>query len=277
LRLNYAQPQKTKPKPLMSIKEFSEMSSVEQSTLRYWDEIGLFCPAQRGDCNSYRYYSPDQLITINFIKVLSSLNIPLKVILEISKNRTPENILHLMEQQERILDAELNRLHRAYSTIHTLREHIKPGLNLPDINHISVQALEAMPITLGPPNQPWEGESFYEAFASYCRYAKKNWVNLNTPIGGYYESLDYFLQFPSVPTCFFSVDPLGQEQRPAGDYLVGYTRGYYGQMGDAPQRLADFAARQKLKATGPVYVTYLRDEISTQEPSEYFAQISVEI
>ena len=258
---------------LMSIKEFSEMSGLKPSILRHWGDIGLLRPVWRDDYNNYRYYSPDQLLMVNFIKVLSSLHIPLKDIKKISKNRTPESILRLMDQQERVLDAQLSRLHEAYSTIHVLRAHIKPGMDLSDTDQISVQSLEAMPIVLGPPNEPWEGENFYETFARYCRYAKETRVNLNNPVGGYYESMDAFLQAPGVPARFFSVDPNGSDQRAAGKYLVGYARGYYGRMGDAAQRLAAFARQQRLKPGGPVYVIYLLDEISTQEPSDYLAQI----
>jgi len=64
----------------LTIKEFSELSGIDASTLRYWDEIGLFSPAHRNTENNYRYYAPTQIIAINFITVLSRLNIPLKTI-----------------------------------------------------------------------------------------------------------------------------------------------------------------------------------------------------
>jgi len=54
-------------KALLSIKEFAEASGLEQSTLRYWDDIGLFSPAHRNPDTSYRYYSPEQIILVNFM------------------------------------------------------------------------------------------------------------------------------------------------------------------------------------------------------------------
>jgi len=260
-------------KSLLSIKEFSEMSGIEQSTLRYWDDIGLFRPAKRDEDNNYRYYSPQQIMLVNFIKVLSSLNIPLKVISSISENRSPETILKLMEQQETVLDAELSRLHEAYSTIHTLRDTIQQGMNAPDLDHISVQNLDAMPLTMGPPNRYDENKLFYPAFMGYCRHAKENRINLNNPIGGYYSSIDRYAQEPSLPSSFFTVDPHGRDRRPAGKYLVGYTQGHYGQMSDAPQRLLAFADEQGIALGGPVYVLRLFDEISVKEPSAYLAQV----
>jgi len=276
--MNYAEPTRQKrSKSLMSIKQFSEMSGIEQSTLRYWDDIGLFRPAHRNQDNSYRYYSPEQITLVNFIKVLSNLSVPLKVIASVSENRTPETMLRLMEQQEAVLDTELSRLHEAYSTIHTLRDTIQRGINAPDVDHISVQNISAMPITLGPPNELWKDQNFYQAFMHYCRYAKENRVNLNNPVGGYYESMEYYLRDPSVPTRFFSADPRGLDKRPAGKYLVGYAQGYYGQKGDTPQRMADYAQEHEIAFKGPVYVLYLLDEISVKDPSDYLAQICAAI
>ena len=263
-------------KTLLTIKDFSELSGVEQSTLRYWDDIGLFRPAQRHADNSYRFYSPDQMISLNFIKVLSGLNIPLKVIGSISETRGPETILRLMEQQEAGLDAELSRLYEAYSTIPTLRTLIREGLNAPGPGHISVRAMEPLPIVLGPANA-FGDQSFYQPFMRYCVYAKENRVNLHSPVGGCFDSMDAFLTTPSQPTRFFSVSPQGSDQRASGKCLVGYVQGYYGDMGDLPQRMAAYAAEHNLKLEGPVYVLYLLDEISVKDPSDYLAQVCVAV
>ena len=259
---------------LLSIKEFAQMSGLEQSTLRYWDDIGLFSPAQRGENNSYRYYAPDQIVLANFIKVLSKLGIPLKTISKIKENRTPETILRLMEQKELALDAELTRLQEAYTTIHTLRGVIREGVDAPaDANHLEVRTLEALPLALGPANKPWAEPNFHREFIRYCRHAKENRVNLNTPIGGYFNSMERFSLQPFMPARFFSLDPQGSDKRAAGKYLVGYTRGCYGQMGDAAQRMEAYAIANGLDFTGPVYVLYLLDELSVKDPSDYLAQI----
>ena len=258
-------------KNLLTIKKFSEMSDLEQSTLRYWDEIGLFKPAYRNPDNCYRYYAPEQIVLVNFIKLLSSLNVPLKTIADVSENRSPETMLRLMGQQEELLDAQLNRLQASYSTIHTLRDIIRQGMDAPDAEHVSVQRLEAMPIALGPANE--EGLGFYRSFIRYCQYAKANRINLNNPIGGYYGSMKRFLETPSVPARFFSIDPHGHDTRAAGNYIVGYARGYYDRLEEAARRLDEFAAQQNLEAGGPVYVIYLRDEISEKDSADYLAQV----
>jgi DNA-binding transcriptional MerR regulator len=273
-RLKFAESEKVKNlKSLLSIKEFSGMCGVEQSTLRYWDEIGLFSPAQRNAENGYRYYTPEQAIQVNFIKVLSNLEVPLKAIAEISENRTPETLIQLMEAQEAVLDGEFHRLNNMYSTIRILRNFFREGLSVEKPEEISLQMLCDFPIILGPANSPWDGLHFYEGFTNYCNFANKHRVNLNNPVGGYYESFEYYMEWPSVPTCFFSVDPRGKDSRPAGKYLVAYIQGSYGQMENTPQRLADYAQEQGFALKGPIYIVYLLSEICETDPSRYLAKV----
>ena len=260
---------------LLSIKKFSEMSGIESSALRYWDSIGLFCPLQRGGGNDSRYYSPKQIITVNFIKVLRSLGIPLKVIAQAGKNRSPEKILQLINQQEYVLNKELHRLNDAHSTICVLRNTIQQGIAVLDPSEVTLQSMESMPITIGPRNRSEKDMLFYPSFLNYCNFAKDNHINLNTPIGGYWESMKQFLELPSLPTAFFSVDPLGSSERAAGEYLVGYNQGYYGDKGDSPQRIAAYADAHGIALKGPVYVLYLHGEICIEDPSMYLAQVCV--
>jgi len=264
-----------KRKSLVSIKEFSEVSGIKQSTLRYWDEIGLFRPAQRDAQNSYRYYSPDQIMMASFLRMLSSLRMPLKVMWDISQNRSPENILSLMHQQEIIIDAELSRLREAYANIHTLCDAVRQGLSVTNPGGVSIQSLGEMSINFGPRCEPQVDRSFNQRFQRYCLYAKQNNINLSTCIGGYFDSMEHFLRAPSLPTRFFAVDPQGRDKRAAGTYIVGHTYGHYGQMGEVAKRLGDFAAQQDLLPNGAVYVQYLLNAITVQEPSSYLTQICV--
>jgi len=41
-------------KELLSVKEFAALTGIEESTLRYWDRIGVFQPSLRHEENNYR-------------------------------------------------------------------------------------------------------------------------------------------------------------------------------------------------------------------------------
>jgi len=263
-----------KGKEYMTIKEFAAFSGIEQTTLRYWEDIGLIDPAERNPENNYRYYSPVQQSTVNFISLLSSLGVPLKTIGEIKNQRTPESILALLEQQENILDMELHRLRESHTIIHRLRGMIKAGLEA-ETDQISVQRMEDAHYVLGPRNEWGEEPSFFETFMLFCKEAPRLRINLNYSIGGLHESVEAFLRTPGQPDFYFSIDPTGYDKRPAGDYLVGYARGYYGELGGLPQRMTAYAEEHHLTLHGPVRVIYLHDEICMRQQDQYLARVII--
>ncbi|MDR0490831.1 MAG: MerR family transcriptional regulator [Oscillospiraceae bacterium] len=287
-------------KEFLTVKEFSRLSGIEQTTLRYWDDIGLFMPAKRDPENNYRYYTPDQIIAVNFISVMSSLDIPLKTIGRIGDKRTPATIKRLIERHEKKLDMEMRRLRECYSIIHSRLELINYGATVlggfqmidgmrqvddveednaewADVGTISVLYREERPIILGPPNEFVDGEPFYEPFTRFCRMAEEMRINLNYPIGACHENIENFIKSPGRPDYFFSMDPTGNRKRPAGKYLIGFSIGYYGELDNVAERMAAHVAENSLSVTGPVYVIYLHDEICVKDRSQYLAQVCVAI
>ena len=66
-----------------TIGEISKLSSISLKTLRYYDEIGLLKPKYVNKENNYRYYSIEQLTTIDLIKLFKSTGMALALIKEI--------------------------------------------------------------------------------------------------------------------------------------------------------------------------------------------------
>ena len=287
-------------KEYYSVKEFAKLTGIEASTLRFWDQIGLFSPAKRNPENNYRYYLPDQLITVNFVTVLSSLDIKLKEINEIKGARNPEKLVRLIKQKEKLLDMEMRRLRECYSVIHTRLEMIEYGIAIEngirmadgiqvnssdasdkvvtvDENTISVMYRDDMVYNLGPRAEWKDGEEFHNPFIDFCQKANELHINLNFPIGGYHDDWEGFMAAPGKPHHFFSIDPTGNRTRKAGDYVIGFSRGYYGQFGDLSKRMNSYIEANALNVSGPVYVVCLQDEICTMDPSRYLAQACVAV
>ena len=260
----------------LSIKEFASLSGIETTTLRYWDEIGLFSPAARGSDNKYRYYSPEQIIAVNFITVLSRLNVPLKTISEMKTTRTPETIMDLIDVQEQLLDMEMRRLRECYSVIHMRRELIKDGIRA-DESKIAVVHQPERSLIVGPDTNFRENESFYEPFTRFCMQSTDLRINLSYPIGGLHHNMERFIKAPDQPDNFFSADPMGNVKKPEGNYLVAYTRGFYGEFGDVAAKMAEYAKTHSLVCVGPVYVVYMHEEICLRNTADYLARISVAV
>jgi len=258
---------------MLSIKEFSDFTGLSESTLRYYDKIGLLSPVCRGE-NRYRYYTPFQTIMINFIKVLSSLGVSLSVIRTMSNERTPQRMLALLAQQEKKLNMRLVDLQTTYSIIHTFRDNIQTGISVEE-NDIGVQEMEEICFALGQVNDFANSKTFYGPFMRFCSQAHENKINLKYPIGGYYETLDVFLKEPSQPTRFFSLDPSGDNRRKAGKYLVAYQKGYYGELEAVPKKLLAYAKKHNITLSGPLFVIYLLDEVSVINHTQYLSQVMV--
>ncbi|MCL2462662.1 MAG: MerR family DNA-binding transcriptional regulator [Defluviitaleaceae bacterium] len=259
---------------LLSMKEFSNFTGVRQSTLRYYDQIGLLPPVTRK--NKYRYYVPYQIIVLNFINVLITMGVPLSIVDKMTAERTPENMIQILSQQEVKLNRQLLEIQTAFSIIHTFRQNIQAGLTGGE-GAISVQDMDEFNIILGPENSFEEGGSFYKPFINFCNSAPDYRINLRYPIGGYHKDMKTFLKAPGQPDKFFSLDPYGNQTCKAGKYLVGYKRGYYGQFADIAQRMDAYAQDNNLVLHGPVYVIYLLDEISVKDPSQYLARIAISV
>jgi len=260
----------------LSIQEFSKISGIEASTLRYWDEIGIFSPLKRDPENNYRHYSTAQLLALNFVTSLSALDIPLKKISELREERDPDGFLELLEKLEKEMDMEMRDLRQRYSIIHARRELINQGMKV-DEGAISVMTLEDMPMILWPRNEYKDGETFLSPLSKFIVHTPEQHINLSFPVGGRYDDIDSFLLAPECPDNFISIDPIGTYTRAAGDYLVGFARGYYGDFGDLPQRMASYAAENSINIKGPVYALYLHEETCTKEPSQYLAKCCIAI
>lgn len=261
---------------ILSIQEFSKVSGVESSTLRYWDEIGIFSPIKRHPENNYRYYSSAQLLALNFVTVLSDLEFPLKTIAELRQERDPEKLLVMLEKQEHLMDMEMRRLRQRYSIIHARRELINLGAKINE-NEIAVEEMDEKAMILWPRNEYKDDDTFIDPLAAYVSQTSEYHINLSFPVGGYYDNMDSFVASSVRPNHFLSVDPIGTHTKKAGEYLVGYARGYYGDLGDLPERMLAYAEEHSLSLTGPVYVLYLWEEICTSDTSQYLAQCSTAV
>jgi DNA-binding transcriptional MerR regulator/effector-binding domain-containing protein len=260
---------------LLSIKDFSRFTGISQSALRYYDEIGLLPPAKRGE-NNYRYYVPFQIITLKFIEVFTELGVPLSVIKEMNRSRTPQSILGLLNRQEAVLDRRFNELRTLYSIIHTYNRNIEDGLMAGE-KEMSVRYFEENVGLLGRPNDYTNGRTYFDEFITFVETAKENRINLRFPIGGYYNDMQSFTESIGKPDRFVSQDPMGNTVFPAGNYMVAFDRGYYEMTGDLPNRMAAFAEELNLEFIGPVLSMFIIDEICMPDEKNYISRSMVAV
>jgi len=260
---------------LLSIKDFSNLTGIKQSTLRYYDDLGLFSPAVRAE-NGYRYYSPQQVVTINSINLLHDLDMPIRQISDIQNNRTPELMLKVFSDKEESLNTELKSLERSYNVVRTFKRMVQIGL-ASDESSVETLFLDELPIVIGPVNTYNNSEHFYDDFLTFCAEAKRYRIDLRFPVGGMFEDFNSFCTKPHQPLHFFSVDPMGHDKRPAGKYLTAFERGYYGETGDMVDRMRKYLLDHGLIPIGPLYIIFLHDELCITDQHNYLMNATVEV
>jgi len=263
----------------LTISQFAKVTGMHKSTLMYYDKIGLFSPLIRGS-NNYRYYALNQITAVNQIRVLSILGMPVKVMQQVVRNREPGAIKKLLEGTFGEIDAQIDWMQDSRKLAGIVTELIGMGIEAENNGEefiISVKKMKSRRLLIGRKNEWERDESFFSKFGDFLSISMKEGHNAAFPIGGMFENLSSYVENSSLPDRFFYIHPDGKHKRPAGDYLVGYTRGYYGDAGDLAFRINDYAAKHKLETVGPVYNVYLHDEISVASPSNYLMRASVMI
>lgn len=116
---------------MLQIGEFSKLTGVPIRTLRYYDEIDLFKPADIDLFTNYRYYNEEQIEDLNLINKLKSVGFSLDEIKQ-NWNKFTDNIM-LKKQQE--LREKLKDINKSIKEIDYLRSNIVDGKivkNMPD-------------------------------------------------------------------------------------------------------------------------------------------------
>jgi DNA-binding transcriptional MerR regulator len=265
-------------KDFLSIKEFAGFVGMTVVALRHYDKTGVFLPAKYGVEfeNKYRYYSPTQITAVKMIRVLAEIGVPLKEVKELTESRTPEKLIKLLSRNRDKVADEIRFLHDVHSVINTFLDLLNEGMSVTEAD-ITVSELPEKQIILGGETDFSGTTDFFGEFIRFCKASYEPSINLSYPVGGYWSSMAAWFDEPNRPMRFFSLDPKGHERRSAGLYLNGYTRGYYGQTNDLPERMAAFAKKNGLVFTGAVYNTYLFDEISIADPEQYLLQVSASV
>ena len=126
-----------------TIGEMARLHNIPVKTLRFYDEIGIFRPAEV-KTSGYRYYSIDQFEHLNTILYLKFLGFSLKEIQQHLETRDIEHFMALLRKQQQITEATIHRLKtvsRQFANRLAEIDQITGGVTVmqPAIKHIPVR------------------------------------------------------------------------------------------------------------------------------------------
>lgn len=108
---------------MLRIGEFSKLTCVPIRTLRYYDEIDLFKPAEIDLFTDYRYYREEQIEDLKIINQLKGVGFTLE---EIKKNWN-HFTNDIMENKKKELEQKLDNISDSIKQIDILRSSIIDG------------------------------------------------------------------------------------------------------------------------------------------------------
>ena len=260
-------------KEYLTTTEFGKIVCMSPDTLQYYHRIGVFTASKT--VGKYHYYSPTQITTIKMISVLTGIGVKLETIKELATERKPEDLMKLLYKHKTGISDILRFYQEAYSIISVFLDLMTEGMYATE-NEIHVREVPELPITFGEPNNFNGADRFYKEYIRFCN-SQCQPMSLAFPVGGYFGSINEFIKSPSKPSRFFSINPSGTSSKEAGIYLIGYTRGYYGKVGNLVERMTKFATMNKLVFNGPVFQIYLHDEMCITDPDNYLLQVSAAV
>ena len=260
-----------------SINNFAKFARTTRDTLLYYDKIGLLSPKSRGE-NNYRFYSNNQLGTINLIRTLQVLGMPLSGIKHLRDKRTPELIDAVLENQIKLLEDQIENLIRAQKLLRSIKTTIQANLDI-DESIIEVQSRPEENIVLGEQNDYSGDRTDYDALFSFYKTCNAKYpdLDLNYPVWAMFSEERIRSRDWVWPDRFYFFNPEGHDKKPAALYVIGYTRGGYGQSHDLYTRLLDYIDANDLEICGPAYEEYPLNEICVIEEKDYLMRIMITV
>ena len=119
---------------MLRIGEFSKLTGVPIRTLRYYDEIDLFKPAEIDLFTDYRYYKEEQVADLELINKLKSVGFTLDEIKKNWNHFTNE----LMEQKKKELEQKQENINNSIKEIDILRSNIVNGKITKEVKEIKM-------------------------------------------------------------------------------------------------------------------------------------------
>ena len=105
---------------MYKIGEVSEKVGLSIKTLRYYDKFGILKPSYVDKFTGYRYYTDDDVLKCEYIKLLKSLDYTLKEISENNDGLDEESI----NKKQKELEIKIKDLKRKQKVLNQIKKKI---------------------------------------------------------------------------------------------------------------------------------------------------------
>lgn len=263
----------------LTVGEMARLVGLSKQTLIYYDREGIFCPSSVNPDNGYRYYTADQLETLDTILNLRDMGVPLRDIRAHLRSRTAEGTAALLREQERRAREQVShweqvarRLARKVESLERLTaaedawltelpeewlavEKVGGGRGLLDVD-VALKKLLRRAAEQGLPH-------FYQLGDRVAleELERENFLCFSTA----------FLPLQGAP------EGEGIVRKTAGLYARRFHRGTYETMGEDYRILLSRVRDAGYRPTGGSYEFCVSDSLSSDTPEAYVTEIQIPV
>ena len=107
-----------------NVTEFAKLCGVTPRTIKYYEEMGLFCP-EKVESNGYRVYNAGQMDEISAIRLFKEHGLSLKEIREIVACNDTDGMIRRLKRQQEILAERILHLNRQQRIVEESLFHLE--------------------------------------------------------------------------------------------------------------------------------------------------------
>lgn len=114
----------------LTVGEAAKAVHMTSETLRHYDRIGLVKPSKRDEGTNYRYYTEQDIVRLNTVRVLQLMDLPLQKIKEVLEYNDLEKILDFLVQAEKKADEKISELQNSKLRIQSAKADYERKLRM---------------------------------------------------------------------------------------------------------------------------------------------------
>ncbi|MEG2288384.1 MAG: MerR family transcriptional regulator [Clostridium sp.] len=260
--------------------EFAKLCNVKKQTLFHYDDIGIFSPEIKTD-NGYRYYSFPQLETFNVISILKELDMPLNSIKSYLDNRSPSELISLLEKQKIVIESKINQLNQMNHLIERKIHITKCACNI-NVNEISLKFLPTTYLVKTNAQNMDKEKNIAVSLAHHIKHCKENNIYSPYTTGGMLSLDNIINKTYSNYVCFYTqLDDNEYENynfiKEQGLYLIAYHEGGYYTIENTYDKILKFLSDNNLSVKSYFYEDVLLDDLSVKGYENYVLKISFRV
>lgn len=258
---------------LLTTAEFAKLHEVNKRTLHYYDSIGLFSPAKKGE-NQYRYYETSQSMEFEYIRMLKELNMSMEEIKKYIEYPNSKDFLQLADAKISEIDRQMETLIKTRHILSEMKSQTESCEQLKG-GEIFLKECEEQQYLTTPYN--FEEEFLEEAFVhvkevwgiEQCRMGIGSYLSVKKAEKGEFQEYDGLFT-----PAFGKVPKEGVLIKPKGTYLCAYLKGSWNALPKLYEKMFAYAKEKKLRLTGFAYEWGMND-FSVSKDEDYITRIMI--